>query len=156
MIIRNTNGSDYSKIIPVINDWWDGRQMADMLPKLFFDHFQETSFVVEEYNEIVGFLIGFVSQTNPDEAYIHFAGIHPDYRKQGTARHLYDHFFEAAKEKGCDTARCVTSPVNKRSISYHTRVGFSIEKGEGEIDGVPVKKNYDGLGQDRVLFVKRI
>jgi hypothetical protein len=35
-------------------------------------------------------------------------------------------------------------------------MGFQIEKGNGEVDGVPVTVNYDGKGQDRVLFVKEL
>jgi len=42
--------------------------MAAMLPKLFFVHFRSTSFAAVEDGEIVGFLIGFVSQTFPDQA----------------------------------------------------------------------------------------
>ncbi|GIN42080.1 hypothetical protein J19TS1_50290 [Heyndrickxia oleronia] len=55
--------------------------MSDKLPKLFFDHFTNTSFVVEKVGEIVGFLIGFLSQSHSNEAYIHFLGVHPNYRK---------------------------------------------------------------------------
>ncbi|HET7577714.1 MAG TPA: GNAT family N-acetyltransferase [Bacillales bacterium] len=156
MNIRNVQASDYNKIIPVMNDWWGGRQMADMLPKLFFVHFRDTSFTVEDNREIVGFLVGFVSQAYPNEAYIHFVGVHPDYRKEGLGQKLYEQFFQVVKEKGCDTVRCVTSPVNKTSIAYHTRIGFQIEKGDGEVDSVPVKKDYDGEGGDRVLFVRSI
>ena len=83
MKIRNVQSADYSPIISVLNDWWGGRKMSDMLPKLFFVHFSETSFIIEQDNKIHGFLIGFLSQTFADEAYIHFVGIHPDYRKQG-------------------------------------------------------------------------
>jgi hypothetical protein len=61
MEIRHVKEDDYDSIISVINDWWGGREMADMLPKLFFQHFQHTSFVCEEKNTIVGFLVGFVS-----------------------------------------------------------------------------------------------
>lgn len=32
--------------------------------------------------------------------------------------------------------RCVTSPVNKTSIAYHTRLGFNIEEGDKLIDGI--------------------
>ncbi len=39
--------SDYEPILSVLNDWWGGRNMSDMLPKLFFVHFRETSFVAE-------------------------------------------------------------------------------------------------------------
>ncbi len=59
MKIRSVEGADYYVISPLINEWWNGRQMSDMLPKLFFDHFQNTSFIAEEEGEIRGFLIGF-------------------------------------------------------------------------------------------------
>ncbi|MBD0380937.1 GNAT family N-acetyltransferase [Paenibacillus sedimenti] len=156
MDVRQILESDYIPVISVIDDWWGGRNMADMLPKLFFQHFQDTSFVVERNDQIIGFLIGFVSQTYPTEAYVHFIGVRPDYRKDGVAKYLYQMFFGKVQEKGCEVVRCVTSPVNKTSIAFHTRMGFQIEKGTGEVDGVPVTVNYDGKGQDRVLFIKEL
>jgi len=128
--------------------------MSDMLPKLFFVHFRETSFVAEAEGKIVGFLIGFVSQTFPDQAYIHFAGVHPDYRRKGLAGNLYRHFFEISRNHGCRVVHCVTSPVNKVSIAFHLRMGFSIEQGDKLIEGISVAENYDGHGGDRVLFIK--
>lgn len=130
--------------------------MADMLPKLFFVHFQETGFVCEDDGNIIAFLVGFLSQTYPNEAYIHFVGVHPMYRKQGIANRLYDTFFAAVRKKGCDTIRCVTSPVNKGSIAFHQRMGFQIEPGDDVIDGIQVASNYDGKGNSRVLFVKKL
>jgi ribosomal protein S18 acetylase RimI-like enzyme len=156
MLIRNVSPDDYHSIIHVLNDWWGGRQMADMLPKLFFIHFQETSFVAIDQEQIIGFLVGFVSQTYSDEAYIHFIGVHPEYRKQKIASKLYELFFEKVKEKGCQLVRCVTSPVNRTSIAFHTRMGFEIESGDRVIDGISVFSNYDGKGNDRVLFVKHL
>ncbi|MCR8987876.1 GNAT family N-acetyltransferase [Brevibacillus laterosporus] len=50
--------------------------MADVLPKLFFEHFTHISFIAEKNGELIGFLIGFLSQIHTDEAYIHFVGIH--------------------------------------------------------------------------------
>ncbi|MBN3526736.1 GNAT family N-acetyltransferase [Paenibacillus apiarius] len=157
MNIRNVKASDYKMIIPVINEWWNGRQMADMLPKLFFDYFQNTSYIVEENEKVIGFLIGFLSQTNNKEAYIHFVGLHPQYRQHGIGRKLYETFFDHAKRNGVETVRCVTSPVNKVSIAFHTKIGFAIEKnGEKEMNGVAVHTDYDGPNQDRVLFVKTL
>ncbi len=156
MDIRQARPSDYVRVIELVDDWWGGRHMRDMLPKLFFVHFSDTSFVVEEEGEIVGFLCGFLSQSFPREAYIHFVGVHPGHRHRGIAKALYGRFFAAARGLGRDTARCVTSPVNKLSIAFHERVGFEIEPGDGLVDGVSVHRNYDGIGEDRVLFVKRI
>lgn len=150
--IRHAESSDYQPIISVVNDWWGGRQMADMLPKLFFVHFQNTSFVAEQDGEIVAFLVGFISQTFPEEAYIHFVGVSPKYRKAGLARTLYERFFVTVQKMGCRTVRCVTSPVNKGSITFHSSLGFSVEDGDKAIDGISVFEGYDGEGQDRVLF----
>ena len=152
--IRHVEPADYQPIISVLNNWWGGRNMSDMLPKLFFLHFRETSFVAEAEGKIVGFLIGFLSQTFPDHAYIHFAGVHPDYRRKGLAGELYWHFFEITRNHGCRVVHCVTSPVNKASIAFHLRMGFSIEPGGKLIEGIPVAENYDGYGGDRVLFVR--
>ena len=147
MQIRNVRSSDCEQVLAVINDWWGGRQMADMLPRLFFDHFQNTSFIAEQDGRMVAFLIGFVSQSQPEEAYIHFIGVHPDDRKHGIAQHMYNRFFETVRSLGCRKVRCVTSPVNEGSIKFHTRIGFEIEA-EAE--------NYDGRGNTRVLFIKMI
>lgn len=156
MVIRNVAEADYKPIITVINDWWGGRQVADMLPKLFFTHFKDTSFAAEKDGEIIGFVIGFVSQFCPGEAYIHFVGIHPHYRGKGIGKQLYGKFFETVNRKGCKFVRCVTSPMNKTSIAYHTAMGFSMEESNIMKEGIPVHVDYDGRGQDRVLFIKRI
>ena len=65
--------------------------MAPMLPKLFFIHFEGTSFVAErDDGELLGFVCGFLSQTADDEAYIHFVGIDPESRGTGLGRALYE------------------------------------------------------------------
>ncbi|MFD1412430.1 GNAT family N-acetyltransferase [Oceanobacillus jeddahense] len=156
MEIRSLQRSDYDVLIPQINDWWGGRDMAGMLPKLFFNHFKDTSFIVEEDEEIVGFLIGFLSQDKSDEAYIHFVGVHPDYRKKNIGKILYDNFLNKVKMADRKVIRCITSPVNKTSIAFHQKMGFVIEQGDKTVDGVAVKSNYDGVGNDRVLFKKKI
>ncbi|MEB2282908.1 GNAT family N-acetyltransferase [Lysinibacillus xylanilyticus] len=156
MEIRSVTGSDYYVISPLINDWWGGRNMSDMLPKLFFDHFTQTSFIAEKDGKLVGFLIGFLSQTHSNEAYIHFVGVHPEYRKHHIGQQLYNKFFYAVKQNNRSIVRCVTSPVNKVSIAYHTKMGFEIENGDRIVDGLSVNTEYDGPNQDRVLFVKKL
>ena len=154
--IRHAEPSDYPSIIAVVNEWWGGRSMANMLPKLFFVHFRQTSFVAEHGGNVVGFLVGFISQTFSNEAYIHFAGVHPGFRKKGLGRALYERFLDGVKKEGCGVVRCVTSPVNKGSVSFHRRMGFAMEPTKRSIEGIPVAEDYDGKGEDRVLFYKRL
>src|SRR6185312_6862337 len=108
--IRQAEPWDYGPVIAVVDDWWGGRAMSAMLPKLFFVHFRETSFVAEDDVELAGFLCGFRSQTIDDEAYIHFVGVDPSRRGLGLGRLLYERFFAAVRPR--TVVRAVTSPVN--------------------------------------------
>jgi predicted GNAT superfamily acetyltransferase len=142
--IRHAEPSDYPIVIAVIDEWWGGRPMAAMLPKLFFVHFRDTSFVAEEDGALTGFLCGFRSQTFEDEAYVHFVGVGPVRRGSGLGRALYARFFEAVAPRG--VVRAVTSPANERSIAFHRAIGFEVEQ---------VVEDYDGQGSARALFVWR-
>jgi len=130
--------------------------MSDMLPRLFFAHFNGTSFLAEKDRIIAGFLVGFISQSHPDTAYIHFVGIHPDFRKQGLGRILYERFFAIVRQKGCRCVRCVTSIINRNSIAFHTAMGFQTVPGLAEEDGISFHPDYDGPGEHRVLFIRHL
>ena len=64
--IRHAEPEDYAPIIIVLDGWFDGRHVSSMLHKLFFIHFRQRSFVVEKEGKLVGFLVGFLSQTFHD------------------------------------------------------------------------------------------
>ena len=146
--IRHAHPSDYGRVIQHVNAWWGGREMAPMLPKLFFLHFEGTSFVAEtKEGELAGFLCGFVSQTAPDEAYVHFLGVAPGRRGSGLGRELYERFFEEVRRDGRTVVRCVTSPANESSVEFLRALGFEVER---------TVEDYDGPGEDRVLLVKRL
>jgi GNAT superfamily N-acetyltransferase len=154
--IRPVSPADYRPVIAVIDDWWGGRHMADMLPRLFFEHFTDTCFAAERDGELAGFLIGFRSQSHPGEAYIHFVGVHPGERGHGLGRQLYEAFFAAVQAQGAHLVRSVTSPVNQGSVRFHQQMGFAIEPGDARDGGLAVTIGYDGEGQDRVRFTKHL
>ena len=156
LTLRHLEPSDYRPIVDVVDKWWGGRAMAPMLPRLFFTHFRATSFVAERDLMRVGFLVGFLSQTFAEQAYVHFLGVHPAYRGQGIAAALYEQLFTAARAAGRDHVKLVTSPLNTTSIAFHLHMGFEAQQGDAEVDGVPYLRDYDGLGEDRVVFVKWI
>lgn len=45
-IRRCTGGEDYASVIGSVDKWWGGRRVSPMLPRLFFENFANTSFVV--------------------------------------------------------------------------------------------------------------
>jgi len=154
--IRQLSPADHRTVASVIDEWWGGRQMSRALPRLFFDHFCATSLAAERDGELAGFLVGFISPSRPAEAYIHFVGVHPAERGNGLGRQLYERFFETARAADCRLVRAVTAPVNQDSVRFHRRMGFVIEPGDAEVNGVPVTAGYDGAGQDRVRFTKTL
>ena len=146
--IRHVQPSDYGRVIQHVNEWWGGREMAPMLPRLFFIHFEGTSFVADrEDGTLAGFLIGFLSQTDAETAYVHFVGVAPGERGSGLGRELYERFFETARAHGRSVVRCVTSPQNADSLAFHEALGFDQEG---------IAEDYDGAGASRVLLARRL
>ncbi|MBO2455544.1 GNAT family N-acetyltransferase [Actinomadura barringtoniae] len=157
--IRQPRPDDHTTLIAAIEDWWadsrtpeEARELSRQLPKLFLKHFAGTSLLMEGDAGVEGFLIGFHSADHSDESYIHVIGVHPDKRKDGVARELYEHFFEKAAAAGRTRVRAITSPRNKGSIAFHRSMGFTLEDGDQVVDGVPIHIDYDGPGEDRVSF----
>jgi ribosomal protein S18 acetylase RimI-like enzyme len=151
MITRNIEETDYDYVIERLNNWWGGRNMADMLPRLFFIHFRDSSFVCLDGDRITGFVVGFISNVHKDTGYIHFVGVDPDYRRSQVAKALYYLFFEHCKNRGINYIKCVTSPVNTGSIAFHHSMGFKAVSYDSRGNPVPVQ-NYDGPGEHRVVF----
>jgi predicted GNAT superfamily acetyltransferase len=145
--LRTAHAADYDRIIVVVDDWW-GRPVQHALPRLFLDHFHDTSLVAERSSgELAGFLVGFCSPAQRECAYIQFVGVAPQQRRSGLARLLYQAFFQMAAKDGRRVVRAVTAPVNSRSIAFHVAMGFSVT---GPVDG------YDGPSSAKVLFERRL
>lgn len=155
-LIRPARESDFDDIAAAIRDWWDlpgfdseaaKRERAALVPRLWLQHFCDTSFVAHFENDVAGFLIGFLSPARPREGYIHFVGVNPGQRRLGLGRRLYGRFFELCTAAGRDTVRAITSPQNTRSIAFHQAVGFSVDNPD-----LPEKSDYDGPSLHRVTM----
>jgi ribosomal protein S18 acetylase RimI-like enzyme len=161
MTVRHPEPSDQPRVLAVLDRWWGGfggergsLERALLLPRLFFQHFSESSYLLERENgELAAFLVGFLSQTRLDESYIHFVGVDPGERGRGLARHLYRLFFAHSRQHGRCVVRAITSPGNRGSYAFHTRMGFTAEPGSTSDESRPVQPDYDGPGLDRVTFV---
>lgn len=168
---RHLAEEDHPRVLAVLDSWWGGLkgqagalERALLLPRLYFQHFATTSFLIErdgggrdgaqrdagqddagqdDAGQVAAFLVGFLSQTEPDAAYVHFVGVDPQLHGQGIGRALYRAFFALAESHGRRYVHCITSPQNTASQSFHTRLGFTTSA---------VKADYDGPGLDRVAF----
>jgi len=128
--VRHAQPRDYLPIARALDDWWGGRRAATMLPRLFFVHFSETTFVAEAEGGAVAFLAGFRSQTCPEQAYVHLVGVEPAWHGRGLARALYQRFFAATLALGCREVHCVISPTDRLSTAFHVVMGFRVLPGD--------------------------
>lgn len=154
--LRNVMPDDHQSVVSVIPRWWDGRDLSGGVLKVFFHHFQNSSFLAEKDDLMVGFLVGFLSQTQMDEGYIHFAGVHPEFRCEGIGRRLYDLFFQVCRNNARTVVKSCTSPVNRLSIDFHTRLGFVMEEGDAIVEGMPVITNYLRENDPKIVFRKEL
>lgn len=143
---------DWDRVMAVMPEWWGGRDLRSMLPKVFFEHFRHTSLVAEHEDQLVGFLVGFFCPDHADEAYVHFAGVHPAWRRAGLGRDLYRRFAALARADGRTVVRAVTAPVNAGSVAFHRSLGFTVLPGDTLVDGVPATTDHGPYGEHLVHF----
>lgn len=159
LIIRSTLEEDFIKIADLAKECEPMETERNSIYHIFTKYFKSTCFLAElPDGEIGGFLLGFISQENPDESYIHLLCVDPKMRGKNIGKNLTDAFINFAVSKGCKKAKLITKPINWNSISFYKKIGFLEEK-SGEtmnILGTTAIKNYDGDGEHMVVFYKCI
>jgi len=155
LLWRSATAADADPIAAAIDTWW-ARHLRHFVHPLFLEHFGDTCLVVEDRGKLVAFLVGMLSQRQAEKAYVHFMGVHPDYRRLGLGRELYERFFALVRERGRTVIVAETGAFNAQSIAFHRRLGFAFEGGDEIVDGVPVTRNVHGTGEDVVLFSLRL
>lgn len=149
--------ADHAAVVAVIDEWWGGRRLHQLLPRLWFQHFTGTSWIAEtEGGRLAGFLVGFRSPDRPDHAYVHMVAADPNLRRRGVGRALYERFFEEMLAQGVRKVTAVTWPGDRASVAFHLAMGFRPDDGPGSqrLYGTPAFPDYDYAGEDRVLLVR--
>ncbi len=157
--LRRPVEADHPQLVSVVDEWWGGRRLHDLLPRLWLQHFTGTSWIAQTADgEIAGFLVGFVSPDHPGQAYIHMVATDPALRKRAVARTMYEAFFADVAERGARTVKAITWAGNRHSIAFHRAMGFRIVDAPGtrEIFGVTAFPDYEYPGEDRVLFTRHL
>jgi Sortase and related acyltransferases len=157
LVFRRPTDADHPRIIGQVDDWWGGRKMHDLLPRLWFQHFTGTSWLVADPSGApVGFLVGFISPDHPEEAYIHMVGVGPNRRRSGLGARLYERFIADVAARGVRRVIAITWPGNRISVAFHLAMGFHPHDGPGtqRLYGTVAFPDYDHPGADRVVFIR--
>jgi ribosomal protein S18 acetylase RimI-like enzyme len=158
--VRNVRGDDFLKIAELAEKCNSITREKNSIYHMFTKFFRNTSFLVKDSAEksVLGFLLGFISPVDPNNAYIHILCVKPGFGKESIAAYLLQSFFEVLRDKGCRKVYLLTKPRNKVAVSFYKTLGFKEYENDKtiDIDGLNVIRNYNGPGEHRVVFFKII
>ena len=153
MNVRRMTKRDFDRVVEVIDHWWGG-PISTFAHPIFFYELGDYALVVEQGSETIGFLLGFiVPRVEPPGAaesdvartgYVHLVGIHPEYRRRGVGRLLYDRFVDECRAAHCVRMKAITTPGHEGSIRFHVALGWNMQDVE----------DYAGPGRRRIVFTK--
>jgi len=149
--VRPMTKADFDAVVHVVDQWWSG-PIAILAHPVFFYELGKHARVVEDFatpngRKFVGFLLGFIAP--PDEGraavgYVHLVGVHPEYRRKGVARALYNEFTANALSSGCRHLKAITTVGNEGSLRFHQALGWRSTEDD----------NYAGFGRRRIVLTK--
>lgn len=142
LICRALRGSDFPRAREVVDGWF-GHPVGLVMHRLFFDQLGPSGVWLEEADGTpVGFLLGLVSEADPELAYVHMHVVDPAWRGRGVGARLYREFAARAHERGCLRVRALAAPDRAASRRFHERLGFA-----GRLE-----PGYLGAGADRIVY----
>jgi ribosomal protein S18 acetylase RimI-like enzyme len=154
--IRKVEEKDFLRIIDFTNNCAPIPKERNSIYHCLTRFFANTCFVAERQGNIIGHILGWISQVDDKIAYVHNVCIMPEGRRHKIATKLYDRFIKAVKEIGCDQIFLIANAMNDVSINFHRSLGFkpTIEGEKIIINGVETIKDYNGPGEHMVLMRK--
>ena len=90
---------------------------------MFIYEFSDTAFVIKDNEKIIGYLFGFLYQTERI-GYVHLIGVRQSSQNKGLGTLLYDYFTKYSKNKGCTRLKAITTATNQLSIAFHKTIGM--------------------------------
>lgn len=143
--IRGLEKADFDYLVSVLDRWWGGPASQHAHP-LFYYEFGEHARVAEHDGEIVGFLLGFITGGKEPVGYIHLVGIHPDHRRRGVGKVLYESFMAHCAKNGVQRLKTIAATGAEGQRDFHESLGFTAE----------VVEDYAGPGRARVVFTRAL
>lgn len=158
MLVRNAFPADFIEVSCKSKEWADLVIERESIYHIMTEHFRNTCFIAEDRGEMIGYLLGFRSQSDPEEALVHLVHVAPRLRGNGIGRRMFNQFQASVKKLGCTRITTHSRPENNSCNRFYRAMGFETAAGENpvEVNGMPCVKDYNGPGKHRVVWVKNI
>jgi GNAT superfamily N-acetyltransferase len=97
---------DYDRILDELHEFWDGRDTRQLHHPFLIYEFGNSAFVIRREGQVVAYLFGFLSQTEP-VGYVHAIAVRASARRRGHAQRLFTHFVQFARQRGCRHVKAI-------------------------------------------------
>lgn len=164
--LRRPTEADYRTLAMAVDDWWDGKVVEGLLPRLWFRHFATTSWIAEivdpgnqsKPSRAAGFLVGFISPVNPAIGVIQAVGVDPRWRRIGIGKSLVEAFATDARTAGARHLETLIWPGNRRALPFLAALGFRPDPDPDArpLYGIPAIEGYDFGTEDRARFTRGV
>jgi GNAT superfamily N-acetyltransferase len=119
---------------------------------LYATLFSTTCPIARHDGELVGAIMAFRSQDNPDDVYLQDVITHPAHRRAGVTTALLEAVQERSQLLGARRLYLTSEPENTAAHTTWTRRGFTNIPGDQVINGVSVITDYKGAGKHRAVY----
>jgi GNAT superfamily N-acetyltransferase len=123
---------------------------------LYAKLFSTTCPVARHDTQLVGAVMAFRSQDNPDDVYVQDVIAHPAHRRAGVTTALLETVRERSQLLGARRLYLTSEPDNAAAHATWIRRGFTNVPGDQIINGVSVISDYKGVGKHRAVYEQHL
>jgi len=128
--------------------------------KIMLRYFGNSCFVAEYNDNIVGFVLGIVSQVHDKTYFMWQIGVDKSIREQGIGKMLLETVEKEVKKLGCNRVELTIAPKNIPSKRLFEKMGYLNVSAKGgeivEVMGNTAVKDYYKPGRHFMLYEKSI
>ena len=158
--IRKANGSDFLKVYQFVSNCKPLENYSEHFYKIILRYFGNSCFVAEYNNSIIGFIMGFISQTHNKTYFLWQIGVTPKMHGKGIGMKLLKSVEMELMKIGCERIELTIDPKNTPSLKLFEKAGYkNISEKEGStliISGNIAVKDYYKPGRHFMLYEKDI
>jgi GNAT superfamily N-acetyltransferase len=108
--------------------------------------------LLDDGGSVIGVVIAFRSQDDPDEVYVQDVMVHPKHRGRGAAANLLREVAQIGTRWGCRRLYLTSEPGNEIAARAWRKLGFVNVPGDLVEGGVQVIRNFKGPGKHRAVY----
>jgi GNAT superfamily N-acetyltransferase len=108
--------------------------------------------LLDDDGSVIGVVIAFRSQDDPNEVYVQDVMVHPSHRGREVAADLLREVVQIAARWGCHRVYLTSEPGNEAAAHAWRKLGFVNVPGDLVEHGVQVIKDFKGPGKHRAVY----